>query len=408
MFSPDLSSSSTSSSSVECVPKHEQEQEVTSDFPQGLQLAGAGEDTMDREQNTDALKSSSLSITATPFIPKGRPPGPSTDATIPSVATPRMTLDHPPHMRKTSFPHTPAELSAAVIGRVPSQGIEQPGHPAFALPPKAPHVSVLYNSVPRLPHPPVVSTVVVIPQMVKPVAVAAGRKGREAQLYGLPTQDRVLLHSAPLHRQLSGGNGGGMGGEKGGVPAKEAMPIYRFPSHPAMGGEVVPVTALGSAPGLDMTGRHHIHPSHKPTKPFHFPGHGALHGPKPGIPPSNENIMAGAGRSTVIVGAAQSQRDANVKNVQTSNNNLKRALLPTPSHTPPRLSLHGPVSQPSWSTPLHAPVVPATLSHAHVRGGHSGGSQMVYPPEQAVPGVATAGYGGAGLLGTMTAAYTQN
>lgn len=380
---------------VECGPKPEQGQ-AASDLSQGSQISGASGNTLDRDQNTESLKSSSLSIKATPFIPMGRPPGLSTtDCATSSVVTAasRPSLD-PPHTRKTGFPCTPAELSTSGIGRASSRGVEQPGHQAFLPTPKAP---LLYNSIPRLPHPPSASTMVVMPQMMKSVTatVAAGhRKGRETQPYAvLPAQDRGLLYNARLQRHLAGGV------EKGGVLAKDMMSLYTYPLA-SLGGEVVPVSAPAPAMGLDLPGRH-LHPSQKLAKPYLYAGHmaGALHGSKSGISPCNDIMAAGVGRAAVV-GSSQGMKS--MQAAAAANNTMKRALLPTPAQTP-LLPHHTPVSQPSWTSPLHAPGVHTTLSHTHGHGG-----QVIYPPEQAVSGGAATGYAAAGAVGILTAAYTQN
>ena len=405
MVSAELPSSS-SFPVMEYGSKQEKGQ-TTSDLSRGSALAGSSGNTQEREQNTESLKSSSLSIKATPFIPMGRTPGlTSTDSASSSVIpeAPCASLDHSPQARKPSFPCNPTELGTSVIGRAPSRGVEQPGHQAFLPPPNA---SLLYNSVPRLPHPPLTSSMVPHPpptssmvlmsQMMKSVTstVAAGhRKGRETQPYTvLPGQDCSLFHAAQqLHQQLSGGGGGG--NEKGSILAKEIVPpLYRYP-RPSLG-EVVPVSAMG----LDLSGRH-VHLSQKIAKPYPYAGHmaGTLHGSKP---PSND-VMGGVGRATVVVGAAQC-----MKNMQAAASANKRALLPTPSHTP-RLPHLSSVSQASWSAPLHAPVGLTTPTHTHGPGGHNAGGPMIYPPEQAMPGGAATGYAATGPVGILTAAYTRN
>ena len=383
--------------------------QTSPDVSQASQPALTEGDVEDREQNSDSLKSSSLSIKATPFVPKVQPPALPTGTTS-SAAGPR--LDHTTQVRKTGFQPPPQELSVAFSGRSLSQGLEQASQPTYPHPLSVPQASLLYNSVQRMPHSGV-STMMMMPQMMKQGTVAtAGRKGRESYTV-LPTPpDRgSLLQNAPLHRQLSGGNATGSLGEKGG---KEQMPMYRYPpSRPGMGtGEV-----LGSAAGMDLAGRHHIHPPQNTVKVYQVSGHpaGALHSGKAIIPPpNNDPMLQGAGRSSVMSGG-HPQRDVVMKSLHgtPATNSMKRALLPTPSHAHHRLPLHGAGSQPSWSVPLHPSVPPTTHSHIHGRAAHNAGAPMLFPPDQPLAGVPPTGYGGAGpnpgILASLTAAtYTQN
>ena len=377
------------------------------------QLATAEGDDDDREQSGDVQKSSSLSIKATPFVPKSQTApltvaGNNTSLTA-AGTLPRSASDHGSLGKKPGLPH-PLPVAGTVMNQ--PQVSDQAGQLSGPLPPNIPPASLLYNSV-RMPPP---STVVMMSQLMKPAMVTAPKKGRDSQPYSvLPTPpDRAgLLQNAPLHRQMSGGGGNGSRvlGDKS---SKENIPLYRYPqSHLGLGSGT---DILG---GMDMGGgrHHHMHQAQKVPKGFH-PGHpaGAMHSGKNIIPPPGADMMLpGAGRSPVLSGN-HPQRDAALKGMHTTQavSNSKRALLPTPPHVPSRMPLHGGGSQPSWSgpPPLHPSAPPTSHSHLLGRPGHTSGGPLLFPSEQSLAGIPPTGYGSAGpnpgMLASLPATYTQN
>ncbi len=363
-------------------------------------------DAEDRETNGDSLKSSNLSIKATPFVPKSRTLPASTVPPVAAIAPaplPRVSSDYNPQPKRASFPHQPQEVNPALR---PMQGMEPHNQPLGQAPYPlgVPQTSLVYNSMPRIPPPGGASTMVVMPQMkVKPSTVAAGKKGRgDSQPYSILPDRGGLLQNTPLHRQLSGGNGSGLVGEKG---VKDQMPMYRYPplTHPG-------TDILGAVTGMDVAGRHHIHPVQKTAKGYHVPGHpaGALHSGKAIMPPSADAMLPGTGRSPIMSGGHPLRETALKSLHMAPTTTSKRALLPTPP--PPRIPHPG--SQPTWNSPLHPPAPPTTHSHILGRGGHPAGGPMLFPPDQSLAGIPPSGYGNTGpnpgILASLTATYTQN
>jgi len=368
-------------------------------------------DNDDREQSGDIQKSSSLSIKATPFVPKSQT-APLTvagnnSASLATGMLTRSSSDHSTQGKKHgSLPH-PLPVASMVVNQ--QQGAD---HAASQLSgpvlPNVPPAPLLYNSV-RMPPP---STVVMMSQLMKSSIVTPPKKGRDPQQYSvLPTPpDRGgLLQSAPFHRQVSGGNGSVVLGEKS---SKENIPLYRYPqSHPGLG------SGSDGLGGMDIGGRHHhMHQSQKAPKGFH-PGHpaGAMHSGKNLIPPLGaDSMLPSAGRSPVL-SSNHPHRDAALKAMHTTQaaSNSKRALLPTPPHVPSRMALHGGGSQPSWSAPpLHPSAPPTSHSHLLGRPGHTSGGPLLFTSEQPLAGIPPTGYGGAGpnpgMLASLPATYTQN
>lgn len=242
------------------------------------------------ESLKESLKSSSLSITATPFIPSN-----PADVQVKEIAGKTDSSGPPAIPLSVPLPHP-----SATVG-----------------PPPVTSHSRGWSSTGR-PHP-------------LPMPALHQKQVRDGQAYQVispqvenPHQHSAAAAAAALHRQLSGDR---RGGGKEGVRPKD----YRFPGHHG------PDPALFAAmtTGLDMQPRHL--PTQKP-----FPG---LYGT--GMGGMGRNKLPGAaetdgGRSAAHVHEALKQSATSIGN--------KRPLLPTPS-PPTHANILPPRLPPTWTAP---------------------------------------------------------
>ena len=320
-------------------------------------------DESEIDENADSLKPSSLSVSATPFIPMAQDKASADSVQLPAQShTQQSPVQHVSPPQHTS---PVQQLAAKDLDEMKKKSQEPHPHPPpMAHPPAIPH--------PRPSHPPsrppsFPPTAVQQAPLVYP-AVGGGRgipanimaasnlmasvpqqrKLREEQAY------QVITPEQP-HRSLHQ------------LPAAETShhlkdnTRYRVPAH--MAGE-----AAGLIPNMEVR-------AVPPQKPF------AAYG-LPAATQLNKLIVGGAREPLVTRTVPQGQQEVAINVLGVS----KRALLPTPSHgtlLPP----HIPPTQ-SW-TMARGNVLPSAHSHSN--------QQVVYPEQRNMPGYTTGA--GPGLLG---------
>lgn len=352
-------------------------------------------DSSDDQDQTGSQKGSSLSITATPFVPAaGIPTNPQGQVPQalpqPHLAQLEPTPPQAPPQSHPPQPHPPAQSQG------PSQAPPQPQGPAAQQEPlgkqdgiqssyEVPHSSLipsqhiqtqsslLYSGMGG-GRPPMVPPSAGMPpsNMISPQVMA----GRPAYQVISPQAERPAPPQQQQHgivglqRQLSGGGAERRGQESGRSGSKEHL-HYRLPvQHPQQTGEQVGVVPPGmGASSMD------IH-------------HGRQTLPHKGFPPYAHVGMAGGGvhgkDQYVSVGRPmthQQQQEAVFKQPQVHHSGPKRPLLPTPlpAHThqswpptggrPPSVPPHK-----LYATPVQQRNVPFSA-----RAGLLGGMNTAYP-----------------------------
>ena len=330
--------------------------------------ATTSSDSSDDHDQTESQKGSSLSITATPFIPMSGGVAVASAPGNPLQSQPQSQPQQPPPQHD-------------LARKIPTNTSYEMGPTPSSLPAHVQtHTALLYPAMGggrghMVPHTHAVQPSSMLPQMVTlpPSQVAAGRPAYQVIS---PQAERPVLHHrqhglVAMQRQLSGGGAERRGQEHGRNSSKEHS-HYRLPMQQQA--EQVGVVPAGMGNPLDAQGRQIL--PQKAFAPYGMVGvpGGGVHGKVGGEP------FGPVGRAMVSQ-QQQQQQEAVLKQAQAlhmgQGAGSKRPLLPTP------LAPHTPQTWPP------------------------GGRPPVVPPHKLYPARNIPYSTGAGLLGGMTA-YPRN
>ncbi len=271
------------------------------------QTAAASSDSSDDQEQTESQKGSSLSITATPFVPM------SVAASIPA---------NPPTQPLPQLPNQPPTQHRSQHDLIRKEMTNQPTASGYDMPPPSSllpqHIQthtppLLYPRAPMVPHTTAVS---VMSQMVpgRPAYQVISPQAERPTTIHQQQQQQQQHRLVALQRQLSGGGVERRGQDTG---QKEHL-HYRLPVQQA--GEQVGMVPAGMGNPLDVQGRQML-----PQKGF--PPYGVVGVAGGGVHGKAEQF-APVGRPMVT--QQQQQQETVLKQAQALHTGSKRPLLPTP------------------------------------------------------------------------------